>query len=356
MRTMLPATASVSHNELLAKAAEMSGKYDWTAAAGLYFRAFKELDPEPNTSEAARIAELLAKSYFKAAFQSETRDEFKSRMQRAGNFYERAGSLYESVGLEGFFKRARARYLFSTFWLAELADDRRGMLDDCIQSANEAARDFEDKHENERLAETHLDLLSYLREIFWLAREWKQVNEISENGIKISERAVKGFEVLGKDEGLLESLNAANWFSTFVAYVGMNPSRFEELDKACRGITSRLADLAKKVSTPHAACLAAEAAGWQGNNRGGEALSFLEAGLVSAESVKDSYLTGRMYLGAAVAAFWSFDEDVERRRALLEKVAAYSAAAIEKLRIPPHDPLGIAYLWHAESKTALARE
>src|SRR2546426_2936617 len=136
----------------------------------------------------------------------------------------------------------------------------------------------------------------------------------------------------------------------------MSPSRFEELDKACRGITSRLADLAKKVSTPHAACLAAEAAGWQGNNRGGEALSFFEAGLVSAESVKDSYLTGRMYLGAAVAAFWSFDEDVERRRALLEKVAAYSAAAIEKLSIPPHDALGIAYLWHAESKTALARE
>ena len=153
----MPATASVSHNELLAKAAEMSGKYDWTAAAGLYFRAFKELDPEPNTSEAARIAELLAKSYFKAAFQSETRDEFKSRMQRAGNFYERAGSLYESVGLEGFFKRARARYLFSTFWLAELADDRRGMLDDCIRSANEAARAFEDKHEAHFAAIGHAD-------------------------------------------------------------------------------------------------------------------------------------------------------------------------------------------------------
>ena len=95
------------------------------AAAELYKQALQKLGPDHDPRERARVTELLAKSYFKAAFQSQTHEEFVQRMRLAESTYTRLADLYEKSGSDGKAKSSMARSLFTKFWLKEDVRERR---------------------------------------------------------------------------------------------------------------------------------------------------------------------------------------------------------------------------------------
>src|SRR6266852_1376051 len=105
--------------------AEKASKYDWTGAAEVCTQLLGRVSPDKDPTRTTELSELLAKSYFNAAFQSTSRDEFNRLMELSRKANEHASLLYRRLGLEALSDRAMARALHSQFWLMDTADEKR---------------------------------------------------------------------------------------------------------------------------------------------------------------------------------------------------------------------------------------
>ena len=308
MTTILPESDHPSLQEMLAEAAERSGKYEWMAAAELYQLALEGLDPGHDPLETARVTGLLAKSYFKGAFQAETREAFKRRMLLAEASYQKVAGLYQNAGSEAPSKMSRARALFASFWLKEEPEERRGIIERCNTLGAEAARLLERQADRRKQAEANNDLLAYMVEAQHFVREGQQLKEIFDKVLETGERAVGEFESLGEDEGLLESLNKTlSFLASNINSIG-EQTRYRELERRAEILGRQLVETSKRAGTPYALSLANQAVGWAAFEVEGDpakALTLFEAGAKAAEPTKDSLLIGSLHALAVYSAGWT---------------------------------------------------
>lgn len=351
---------SVSRNpfleDRLARAAELSNKYDWIASARKYDEVLDTLSSDNDFQETGRIGELAGRAYFKAAFQSETRDEFKRRMRLSQNSYEKAKQSYKTPKVEGLSARAEAKSLFASFWLEDDAKNRREIIERCISLADRAAEFFQDHVDIGSLANTHRELLDYLVEARFLARDSQELERYFERVVQISDKAILEFEQTGDDEGLLETLHLAlapfNW---------CRPERYRELEGKWKTLGQRIAEIAEKIGTSYAVSLGKEGQGSiVFDDDSAKALNLFEAGLSASKTVRDAFLTGRLYFWTLNAAFWQeTGEGTDKEREFLEKTIEEASSAIRTLTIPTHGAwlawtLEYSYGYQADSHTRLA--
>ncbi len=360
MAATLSASDHPSLEEMLAVAAEKTGKYEWMDGAALYQKARGSAQAKSNDLEAARLTELLARCYFKGAFQSRTREEFKRKMQLAEAAYESAFALYEGRGSEALAKRTEARGLFANFWFKEDPAERREIIRRCIALADEAREDLKRRNDASDLAETHKDLLDYFQEEYFLVQERTSLKELFERANRICDDAIDEFERLGDDEGLLESLYVAVFFLAYVGMGVLEPPIKEDLVRKLQTLIGRLSEVSKKIGKPHASCLANQAAGRVAGRVEGEdpkALRLFEAAVQTAQATNDSYLIGTVLADTVDHSYWAVfrEEYVEAQREILERALGYASTAIKNLEIPSHSAwLGNAYGYYAECYTQLA--
>jgi len=126
-----------SGSELLRQAEEKQKKYDWAEAATIYGKLANS--PHDSAKMAGHLIEALAYCLLKSGFQAETRSEFKRIVQRARESYEVAVRVYETDKIEDLAGRARARVLFTSFWLSDDLAEKRRLLEDAIPLAEQAA-------------------------------------------------------------------------------------------------------------------------------------------------------------------------------------------------------------------------
>ncbi len=326
------------------------------AAAGLYQQALGHLDPKTSEGEKPRLLEQLGRSYFQGAFQSANRQEFKRRMRLAEASYEDAASLHARAGSESLANRAKARALFSKFWLEDEVVVRRDIIEKCIALCNEASLLFERVGNRTELRQTHRDLLTYLRESFVIATERKALTKLLPEAVQLGLDAPRQYEGQTRDEGLVESLNLLTRFFEESRFV-LEPSEFHQLEMRIAGLEARIGEICEKAETPRARCLAKEALGLLQLEPGTKGLEIWESALTIAVGIKDTYAIGRVAMMACVNAIWAglAQEDPERKRALFGKALEFGAQAVSKLEVPvPHAYLGWAYEWSADSHLQLA--
>ncbi len=344
---------------LLALAAGKSVEYDWGEASSLYQQILDKPETRHNPVETARVTELLAKARFKHAFQAEDREEFKRRMKLAEASYQRAQALYEKAGQNAMEKRAAARGLFATFWLKDTAVERRTIMGNIISLAEEAAETLEQQQGDPRgLAETHKDLLTYLSET-WVHEERKTLLAYFERALQIGEKAIAEFQALGEDEGLLDSLYETSGVLLFSSDE-VDPPRHPELLRKGEVLVDRLTELSARVRTPYSLSRARVAgarvsinAKWDPS----KGSSLYDEAMSAAQDTKDSLIIGRVAAQLVLVPshlVWG-EEDVGRRRAILQKGIAFASTAIKNLRIPLDGAsLSLTYNWYAECYNYLA--
>ncbi len=340
MATLVPVPSDPSIQELLREAAEKTGKYEWMDAAATYQRAIDSTSGKSTVPETARLTELLARCYFKGAFQSERREEFKRRMQLAETGYERARTLYEEAGSEAPAKRSNARGLFANFWLKDHPEDRRNIIGRSISMAEDAAKLFERQGDRNGIGETDRDILRYLFEAWWLAREWSVLKEVFDKAFRYGETAVAELEATGDTESLLESLHALVLFlSSFEEVV--EPARYREKAKKAETLTMRMTDISAKIRTPFALSLAGHAASIKAQDVEGDylkALDISETAITAAKETRDSYLIAMLAMNHVYAArnAGMAEEDAERRRDILQRGIRLSLIATNNSQIFSH--------------------
>ncbi len=350
-----------SKESLLAEAGERSKKYDWMGAVDCYVAAIEKLGPDTRAIECGRLTELLARSFFKAAFQAGEREEFKNRMARAEDSYARALVLYQNAGTGALLARCRARRLFSSFWITDDNLERRSLITMSVSLAQQAARIFEAQEDERALTETYRDLLVYSERVCSVTEDSKVLKERLEIAGPIFERIINVLDSLADGETLVECL--------LILVLLYGPYAFDagidtELGKRVPEASKRASEISAKTDTPYALALAKWASivvpffEEDNINVSTKVFDLIRAAVKAAEPTKDSYLVGFLLSWAASRAYWAAGEaeDGDRKRALLEEGIGFGRGAVRNGEITlDHECLDEAYSAQAWCHTQLAQ-
>jgi tetratricopeptide (TPR) repeat protein len=330
-----------SEDELLSAAYEESRNYEWTAAIALYQRALEQMSKNRDSSDRGRVVELLATSYYNAAFQSVSRQEFCQRMKHAEDFYHKVAELYGESRSIALAKKSETRSSLATFWLEQEPENRRKLVEKCISLLNEAAQLFERIDDRTNLAETHGHVLECSRQALHLATDWKTRYEEFERILEVGRKTVNEFEELGDHHGLVEALHATLWALAVESEVILDQSKFKQLSGETAQLGMKLQDAAQRIGTPRALCLANEAAAdiaWDLEGDLTKALILYEKAATCAEQANDMLARGRLLAVMSGLQHWrgGILDYVEERRGVLLEGLRFAEEAIEKLSVPLH--------------------
>jgi hypothetical protein len=331
-----------------------SGKYDWPGAADYYKQAIEKLGPDADPSDVTRITELLATSFFKAAFQAGNRVEFKGTMQHAAEIYERVQSLHDRKGRRDLAMLAEARGLFARFWTLDNVESRRNTVAKCVSLAKSAIASLETSGEDRYLAEAHRDLLTYLSDAQWLASDWKSLSEGMVAVKQVGEKAARHFERYSDYENLALCYYMSEDLASSVA---KDQHDWKEQLSAAKEIEARLSETSKRdqklQSLSLSSFVASDIAFAEGDYA--RALKASEAGIATAEPTGNSLLLGRLLENAGWSTYWMAhgEEETERRRLLFEKTIGLASRAVKYLEVSSF-PGNISWAYSADSYTERA--
>lgn len=334
---VLPALVHLPGTEnALAEAAEKAGKYEWRKAAETYRQVVDWIDRTKDPKLAADISELLAASYFKAAFQCVTRDEFKPGMILCQRAEEESAVLYKAAGLDAFAKRARARALFTGFWIQEEADDKRAALAKCIPLAEESAQIFEVHGDRSSVVETLRDLVVYREKAVQSSVERRYLVDHFEKAVETTWRIIEEFQGTVTDQIELETLNVLTRLYMYAENIVEQP-RYDELERKLAKVKPRITELSHKIGTPAAQALASEATGILATDLEGnivKSVELFEQGVSQAKEAGDRYVLGRLStsISASIRYLALSEEFVEKRREQLDKAMESASNGIRYLQ------------------------
>jgi len=311
------------------------GKYEWAAAAEICQQALDKLDPYEDPLRTASVIEKQAKCYFKAAFQSEVRDEFKRRMSLSEESYRKAASLYEKVGSSGKAKATASRAQYASFWVQDELQKKRATLQKCIPIALEAAHTFEIQGDKKQLAETLLHLVTYRKEGLYLSKERNELLGYFEAAVETAWRILEEFSGVADDYTMLESIHALTELYLCADYVLEQP-RYEDLERKIGHLKDRVPQLSEKINKPEWNALASESSGILAGDLDGDlrkALGLFEEGVQKNRETRDHYAVGRLRTSGSSCARWTAlsEEYVEKRREQLERSKDLASDAIKSL-------------------------
>ncbi len=323
------------------EADERAKAYDWAAVAKLFKQAFDDPTPSRQLSNKAGTQGMMANAYFRGAFQSLQREEFEERLRASLECCETSSNLYAKDGKEGMRKRWEGRAIFVRFWLTSIADERRQLIEECVQVASEAIELLLAENERKDLAWARKDLLDYLRESLQLSTEWQYLHGTFERAMEVGKRAVADFEELGNDQGLLESLHHYLWLMSVRAENILPASEFEALGAEIQRTTTQMEEVSRRLGTSYATALAREALGDAVIYLKGDfskSLELYQEALSAAETTGDSFLKGRLASGISEITHWLAlsKEYSDERRILLEKGLEQAHIALNNLQAPFH--------------------
>ncbi len=279
-------------------------------------------------------------------------------MRLAETLYETAAGLYETNGSQAHAKRARARALFTAFWIKEDPMERRDIIGRCISLASDASQGFESRDDKGSLAETHYDILTYRKEALSFPTDRTTLVNLFNETLETGWKVIDEFEKLGESELHLESLNTMVWLYELADEILGQPE-YLELEKKIERLNQQVPQLSK-TATPYAISLRDELTAWLAMDLEGDALKALklfEMAASGAEALKDSYTIGRLFTALSGVLRWVAlgEEYVEKRRELLQKALSLASSAIRNLEISSHGNwLKLAYGRYAEAQTYLA--
>jgi hypothetical protein len=193
--------------EILHQAEQSEKEYEWLKAAESYEKALKLL-PEDNLSGRGETYERLGYAFYRAAFQAESKDEFRQRLRQATADYEKAKDIYQKLNDPN--KTARvfrcdAMNAYMGYWLATDAPEKKRLLGECWRFTEGSLKASKESGKTEEYGETYNQLsasafLVYCYELDYQARK-RIIKEVADRG----EVGIKLLSTLGEPEELAKA-------------------------------------------------------------------------------------------------------------------------------------------------------
>jgi len=251
--------SSIPPHEIFSKAQEKEIKFEWAEAADLYESAIPTLIEKGKHLEAGEAQENTAYCRHRAAYQSETRDEFRARLEATSNAHGRASEFYEALESPEGEARAlenRAMERFYRSWLVEDPSDRKTQVGLRIEEFKETLRVCENAEESPRFGKACNDFLEVLGAYSELSFTQTEGAEIIEDALDYGSRCLKA---LRGGENLREIARCHYLLALFLSdkpvAVIESLERQQELIERGMGHGEKAVDLSVKAGDPYLTAL-----------------------------------------------------------------------------------------------------
>jgi hypothetical protein len=280
-------------------------------------------------------------------------------MKAAEEVYDTASNIFRETSDQGLSRLLQAKCLFARFWLTDLAHERSSLISQLLPVAKEAVKLLELTDDKRYTAEALRALLQYYFEALGLSTKSEETRARLERAASVVERAVQGALAIGDDEMLIEILEIATRIFV-VLNTATDPSGYKIHSQRALELASQASTVSARVKTSRGSALSAIAMSL--------VIGYLKAdpvgGIAQAEAgLKDALITGDSFLIGFLTAIGSFfagmagmrEEDVEKKRQLLEKSLYLVKTALPSLEISIQGAIGgWAAYWYADCHTTIA--
>jgi hypothetical protein len=186
-----------SHEKYLRLAQEKESAFEWLEAEKNYKSAVSARIESGEYLEAGEAQERAAYCRHRAAYQSDTAEEFKALLESASHSHGKAAEIYEM--LEGPKRGARvltnrAMEHFYRSWLIEDPSERKTQVASCVERFKDALRACEDAEYGSRYGKVCNDFLAILYALSELAYAQAEGVEIIEAALDCGSSALEALE------------------------------------------------------------------------------------------------------------------------------------------------------------------
>jgi len=218
----------------LSQAQEKEGKYDWLEAAEFYKKALN-LVSKTDFLKRGKVQEGVSYCLYRAAFQAETRDVFKNRVESAVAAYEKAAELFDFV--EGFEKQAktshcRAMVAYLDSLIAPDPSKKKEVLEECWRLEKKVIEAYMSAEDKANLGKTCNSLMACLSDRLELEWDASSREKIVDEALECGERAIEIFSKSGDKKQLAQAYTITASFYRNAAFArGFEVERREECRK-----------------------------------------------------------------------------------------------------------------------------
>lgn len=348
---------------LFKQAKKQEQEDNWLEAVKSYEKAL--LSESQTTLSTAQTWKAIGFCYNRASRQAKDTKEFKKLRQQAVKAYESAAKFFEKedeVRNKGKSTQCRmmAKYLHS--WLASIPSEKRKTLEECRTLAKESLEAYEKAGDELNYGKMSNDLLLCLYERLRLASDWREMRNISQEGIDCAKKALVVLSKLDDKTELLRAYSIASLQSWYAANISEQEEEREELVQQSLGYSDKALELSKEVGEPVLSAMA----NWGPalctlffTEKIGSSLGYAEEMLRQGMIVRDNYLQGVASNLLALVTNWILEkeEDPDKKKEEYEKIIRYAEDAVRYLQLVSQDfDIAEAYQLHAESYSHLARD
>ncbi len=348
--------------DILNAAQAQEKSYAWVEAAKLYEQALDAVG-QGESAKRGEIQERLGYSFYRAAFQAETRKDFTRLIGLSAEAYVGAAAQLEA--LESPNKQARmvlcrAVATYNRSWLAEDPTDRTALLDECRTLCKDAAKAYEAVGDHVGQGRACNELLTCLDDRGLLAQDAEELENIVEEYLEYGEQAIHALAETEDEAALARAYYQLS--EGYTAAIDVHESIEKRKNLGQRALSS--AEKAVGVAEPTGdkyligmSNVTLDAARWALHVDTEAAVKHLEKVLESAKTTRDTLLIARVCerqlrwrnLNAPSV------EDPDKRREENHKIIQAAEGVIAKLELFSHLFIW-AYYPHSTCHIRLARD
>jgi KaiC/GvpD/RAD55 family RecA-like ATPase/tetratricopeptide (TPR) repeat protein len=196
---------------LLDKAKQQEKKYNWLEAADLYEQASSLASKD--LAKAAELRERIGYCFLRAAFQAETNEQFRGRMEQSVKAYEKTAELNhktEEKDKEAKIFHAKAMIAYVNARLTPDITKRRKHIAELWKLENDALELYKKTGNQLAIGKMYNNLSEWSQEKQFLESRWLELKRLIIEGINYANKAIK---TLSKTKDKYELARAYCWIS-----------------------------------------------------------------------------------------------------------------------------------------------
>ena len=237
---------------LLGTAKTQEKKYEWLQAAEIYKKGSKLALESNELNKLAELQEKIGYCFFRAAFQAESKIDFRSRMKLAARAYEELVTLLEKAQKEGKsaqINHAKAKIKSMNFWLATDPPKMKELLQDWRKFEIEALKAYEEAGDRRGIGLTCTNLAEdHLGQDVSTTSDWALMEQKIEDGIHYGEKAIATLSGLDDEHALARAYMWTAFNCTVAVWFGVLQNKREEFGKKSITYSKKALTLSKKIN------------------------------------------------------------------------------------------------------------
>jgi KaiC/GvpD/RAD55 family RecA-like ATPase len=325
---------------LMEKVHKLKQKYNWMSTVEIYKKVYNLISKTQDLLKKTELLEEIGFSFYRAAFQAKTSEDFRKLIDQSIKSYEKSIELLSTVykrKTKTELKKAKAMKAYLRSWLEQDTEKMTALLDEWWKLEKEALKDYELAGNLLEIGKICNDLLEFsFKNRFHLITDWSAIIKAAKEYMSLGEKAIKALSTLNDDKELARAYCWTSWYYSFSAWFRVSEKQIGEYRKKSMQYSKKAVALSEKTCDSWLIGWSLHAAGFSAIVTGGKKpYKFSKKARKTSIITKDKHLMAETSMWASKrASFWAIlEEDPDKLREGLKEAAKWAKKALEYYRI-----------------------